>query len=88
MVSISVNHLSLLYPVTIGTFQPEEDRVIYGLVHSYDTWNPLYLQLGAFWELFKRFYWTEGLKHKLCVLFMGPGWSPGTARCGNGVPEV
>jgi len=25
---------------------------------------------------------------KLCVLFMGPGWSPGEPRLGDGVPEV
>ena len=62
--------------------------MIYGLVHSYDTWNPLYLQFGAYWELCKRFYHTEGLKHKLCVLFMGPSWLPGTSRFGNGYPEV
>ena len=62
--------------------------MIYGLVHSYDTWNPLYHQLGAYWELLKRFYQTKGFKHKLCVLFMGPGWSPGTPRLGSGVPEV
>lgn len=62
--------------------------MIYGLVHSYDTWNPLYLQFGAFWALWKRFFSTEGLKNKLCVLFMGPGWSPGTPRLGCGVPEV
>ena len=62
--------------------------MIYGLVHSYDTWNPLYLQLGAYWELLKRFYQANGLRHKLGVLFMGPGWSPGTPRLGNGVPEV
>ena len=73
---------------SIGTFQPEEDRVIYGLVHSTDTWNPLHNQFSTYWELLKRFYQTEGFKHKLCVLFMGPGWSPGTPRLGNGVPEV
>ena len=74
--------------IVTGTFQPEQDRVVYGLVHPNEYWNPLRGQYGNHWELLKRFYQTEGIKNKLCVLFMGPGWSPGKPRLGDGVPEV
>ncbi|XP_065919992.1 alkylglycerol monooxygenase-like [Dysidea avara] len=78
----------IIWDRMFGTFQPEQDRVVYGLVHPNNYWNPLRGQYGGYWELLKRFYQTEGMRNKLCVLFMGPGWSPGKPRLGNGVPEV
>ena len=62
--------------------------MVYGLVHPNKYWNPLCGQYGGYWELLKRLYQTEGMRNKLCVLFMGPGWSPGKPRLGDGVPEV
>ncbi|XP_065919974.1 alkylglycerol monooxygenase-like [Dysidea avara] len=78
----------IIWDRMFGTFQPEQDRVVYGLVHPNNYWNPLRGQYGGYWELLKRFCQTEGMRNKLCVLFMGPGWSPGKPRLGDGVPEV
>ena len=83
--SVVVNTLCL---TATDTFQPEQDRVVYGLVHPNNYWNPLRGQLGGYWELLKRFYQTEGIRNKFRVLFMGPGWLSGKPRLGDGVPEV
>ena len=80
----------IIWDRMFGTFQPEGPKVIYGLVHPLASWNPLWAQASHLVYLWGRFWSAQGLRHKLCVLFKGPGWNPGTARLGNplDIPEV
>lgn len=73
-----------------GTFQPEKEKVIYGLVHPLGTWDPFWAQIHHYVYLATNVWSHKGVWNKLCFLFKGPGWSPGKPRLGciEDIPEV
>ena len=59
-----------------GTFQPEGERVRYGLTKNIGTFNPVraaFHEYVAMWHDMKR---ADGIRAKLGVLCHGPGWAP------------
>ncbi len=73
-----------------GTFSPESDKVLYGLVHPINSWNPLWVQFHHAIYIISNIGSKEGFKNKLFFLLKGPGWSPGKPRLGNieDIPQV
>ncbi|GFY47637.1 alkylglycerol monooxygenase [Trichonephila inaurata madagascariensis] len=80
----------IIWDRIFGTFEPESEKVVYGLTHPINSFEPMYIQLCHFIHIWKTFWSTEGLGNKLSVIFKGPGWSPGQPRLGNieDVPDV
>jgi len=82
----------IIWDRLFGTFAAErkDEQIAYGLVHNLDTFDPIYIQVFAYWHLFLRFLRIEGLWNKCCVLLKGPGWVPGSPRLGdpNEIPEI
>eukprot|EP00794_Sanderia_malayensis_P015972 gene15972-17580_t len=81
----------IIWDRIFGTFQPEkEEKVVYGLVHPLNNWNPFYIQICHYQYLLDTFWQMEGLRNKLSVLFKGPGWVPGSPRLGyhEDLPEI
>ncbi|XP_055481364.1 alkylglycerol monooxygenase isoform X2 [Psammomys obesus] len=73
-----------------GTFEAENEQVIYGLTHPIDTFEPFKVQFHHLFYIWTTFWATPGFCHKFSVLFKGPGWSPGKPRLGlsEEIPEV
>jgi alkylglycerol monooxygenase len=90
LVVIQCTIIPSLVTVVIGTFQAEEENVVYGLTHPLNTWDPLWAQACHFKHIWTVFWQLPGIKNKLSVLFMGPGWSPGKPRFGEitDIPDV
>ncbi|KAG8179112.1 hypothetical protein JTE90_000146 [Oedothorax gibbosus] len=82
--------LLIIWDRIFGTFEAESNKVIYGLTHPIQSFTLFYIQFSCYSQLWRRFVEMEGWKNKLSVLFKGPGWYPGTPRCGNieDIPEV
>lgn len=60
-----------------GTFEPEADRVAYGLTKNISSHNPFYIAFHEYAALLRELWRARGLRDKLAYLFRPPGWSPG-----------
>ncbi|XP_067686163.1 alkylglycerol monooxygenase-like [Haliotis asinina] len=72
----------IIWDILFDTFQQEEARVVYGLVHPLATWEPVTAQLCHLNHIVTSAKNTEGVGNKLSVIFKGPGWEPGKPRLG------
>lgn len=80
----------IIWDKIFGTFEAENEKVIYGLTHPVNTFEPFKVQFHHLIYICKTFQATPGLFNKLSVIFKGPGWSPGKPRLGlkEEIPEV
>ncbi|XP_033099679.1 alkylglycerol monooxygenase-like [Anneissia japonica] len=80
----------IIWDRMFGTFQAEGEKVVYGLTHPLNSWNPVWIQVCHFTHILKTVWTTPGFGNKLSVIFKGPGWMPGTPRLGNpeDIPKV
>ncbi|CAL1286387.1 unnamed protein product [Larinioides sclopetarius] len=80
----------IIWDRIFGTFEAEEEKVVYGLTHPINSFEPFYIQACHFTHMWRMFWSTEGLLNKLSVIFKGPGWSPGKPRLGciEDIPDV
>jgi sterol desaturase/sphingolipid hydroxylase (fatty acid hydroxylase superfamily) len=66
----------IIWDKLFGTYQPEGERVRYGLTTNIGTFNPVraaFHEYVAMWHDMKR---AAGIRSKLGVLWHGPGWVP------------
>jgi hypothetical protein len=66
----------IVFDRLFGTFEPERERVVYGLTKNIETYNPLrvaFHEYGAIWRDLR----TPGLSlaDRLGIVFRGPGWA-------------
>lgn len=59
-----------------GTFEPERERVRYGLTHDIATFNPLRIAVHEWQALARDLSRSRSLPHVLGYLFAAPGWGP------------
>ncbi|XP_052068692.1 alkylglycerol monooxygenase-like [Mytilus californianus] len=80
----------IIWDRLFGTFEAENEEVVYGLTHPLNTFDPNYVQFCHAKYTFRRFLDTKGIKNKLGVLFCGPGWDQGKPRTGliEDIPNV
>ncbi|XP_048760144.2 alkylglycerol monooxygenase-like [Ostrea edulis] len=80
----------IIWDRLFGTFQAEDEEVVYGLTHPINTFDPNVIQFGYLKYMIERFGEMKGWKNKLRVVFCGPGWAPGKPRTGdiNDIPVV
>ena len=80
----------IIWDRIFGTFAPESEKVVYGLVHPLNSWNPMWAQLHHAFYIITNIGSQKGLVNKLSFLLKGPGWSPGKPRLGNieDIPQV
>lgn len=74
---IDKNHAGslIIWDRMFGTFQKEEEEVIYGITKPLNSWNPIWANLHYWqelWELAKR---SKGFD-KVRVFLKPPGWQP------------
>ncbi|XP_068791108.1 alkylglycerol monooxygenase isoform X2 [Struthio camelus] len=75
----------IIWDRLFGTFEAEDAKVVYGLTHPVNSFDPILLQLRPLAHIWNTFWATPGFCNKLSVLFKGPGWGPGKPRLG--LPE-
>lgn len=59
-----------------GTFEPEDERVVYGLTHNIKTFNPLKVAFGEFIGIGRDVISARNWRDALGYMFRGPGWQP------------
>jgi alkylglycerol monooxygenase len=75
---IDKNHAGMLiiWDRMFGTFQAEEEEVVYGITTPLKSWNPMWANIHYYVEMFtlgKQFRrWSDRLK----LIFARPGWKP------------
>jgi sterol desaturase/sphingolipid hydroxylase (fatty acid hydroxylase superfamily) len=72
------NHggMLIIWDRMFGTFQKEEEAVVYGITTPLNTWNPLRAQLDFWKELAANFIITKKFVDKFKLLLFPPGWFP------------
>jgi hypothetical protein len=75
---IDKNHAGtlIIWDRLFGTFQKEEEEVVYGITSPLASWNPVWANFHYWIELFDTFKHSNGFKEKLSVFLRSPGWFP------------
>ncbi|KAM6451075.1 alkylglycerol monooxygenase isoform 2-T2 [Liasis olivaceus] len=80
----------IIWDRIFGTFAAEKDKVVFGLTHPINTFEPFKVQFHHCIYIWNIFWSTPGFCNKLSVMFKGPGWAPGKPRLGllEEIPEI
>ena len=78
----------IIWDRMFGTFQKEEEEVVYGITKPLKTWNPLRAQLDFWKDLFTDLSKTKKLTDKLKLLFFPPGWFSQELGGPQSAPEI
>jgi len=71
------NHAGILiiWDKLFGTFEPEEEQPVYGLVKNIETYNPVKVAFIECYNMFKAFKNSKtSFSNKLKYFFKPPGW--------------
>lgn len=71
------NHagIFIIWDKLFGTFEPEVEKPVYGLVTNIDTFNPIKIAFLEWYAMFKEFFTSKtSLKNKFNYLLKPPGW--------------
>jgi sterol desaturase/sphingolipid hydroxylase (fatty acid hydroxylase superfamily) len=69
-----------------GTFQPEAERVRYGLTTNIETHNPARVAFGEFGALWRDVRTAASWRDRLGYVVNGPGWAPGGSVATTAAP--
>lgn len=74
---IDKNHAGslIIWDRMFGTFQKEEEEVVYGITKPLNSWNPIWANLHYWKELWELSEHCNGLD-KVRVFYKPPGWQP------------
>ncbi len=71
-----------------GSFEEERERVIYGLTHDIETYNPLRIAFHEYAAIARDVGRSRSVGEALGRIFRGPGWSPAVSGPGtSSAPE-
>lgn len=66
----------IIFDRMFGTFQAEEEEVVYGITTQAKSWNPLWLNFEYWIDLFKEVGKARTIGDKVKMLVLKPGWKP------------
>jgi len=74
---IDRNHGSILilWDRLFGTFEPEGEKVVYGLTRNIKTFNPLRIAAHEHREMLSDVWHSRGWRERLSFVVRGPGWA-------------
>jgi sterol desaturase/sphingolipid hydroxylase (fatty acid hydroxylase superfamily) len=83
------NHGSIfiIWDRLFGTFEREDEPVVYGLTKNIDTFNPARIATHEFVDLFRDVASSDSWSERLNFAFRGPGWAYERHRQGAGAPH-
>ena len=71
------NHggILIIWDRLFGTFQPEEERPVYGLTKNIETYNPVRIAFKEWGAMFGQAWRSRSVRHGVNYLLRPPGWS-------------
>lgn len=78
----------IIFDRIFGTFQAEEEEVVYGITTQAKSWNPLWLNFEYWIALFKEVGKARTMGDKVKMLLLKPGWKPDYLGGVSAIPEV
>lgn len=66
----------IIWDRMFGTFEEEQEEVVYGLVKPIESINPFVAFLHGFYRVGRDVWKMPGIRNKFGVLFGPPGWKP------------
>lgn len=78
----------IIWDKMFGTFQAEEEEVVYGITTPVKSWNPVWVNAEYWVELFNTASKTTQFIDKIKVFLMPPGWFPKELGGFKAAPEV
>ena len=66
----------IIWDRPFGTFEPEGERVRYGLTTNIETFNPVRVAFHEYAALLRDVRSARGWRLRLSILLRGPGWAP------------
>ena len=66
----------IIWDRMLGTFEPEEEKVVYGISEPLESVNPLKVFLHGLTRLARKIGKVQGVKNKILVLVKPPDWMP------------
>lgn len=76
------NHggILILWDRLFGTFEPEQERVVYGLTTNLDTFNPLRIATHEWTSIARDVFRARTWRDRFGFLLRGPGWAGAKRR--------
>lgn len=68
----------IIWDRIFGSFEPEGERVRYGLTSNIGTFHPVKVAYGEFASIWRDVKGAGNWRHRLSYAFRGPGWKPGS----------
>lgn len=78
----------IIWDRMFGTFQKEEEEVVYGITKPLNTWNPIRAQIDFWRTLFSDLSKTKKISDKLKLITKPPGWYPAELGGPVSAPDV
>ena len=69
----------IIWDRLFGSFEPEGERVVYGLTKNIKTFNPVRVATHEYTAIWQDLRAAKTWKHRFGHTFRGPGWSPDSA---------
>lgn len=87
---IDRNHAGvfIIWDRMFGTFKEEEERPTYGITKPVNSWNPVWVNLNHYHEMYHTAKAIPNWKDKLKFMFYKPGWLPEEMGGYQAAPEV
>ena len=84
------NHGSILivWDRLFGTFEPEDEQVVYGLTRNIDTYNPARIATHEIVDIARDVAGAESWPMRLSYLVRSPGWSSGPGVVSPAAPSA
>lgn len=76
----------IIFDRMFGTFQVEDEEVVYGVTKQTNSWNPLWVNFEYWIDLFKQVFKVSHFTDAVKMLVLMPGWKPAELG-GNEVPK-
>lgn len=66
----------IIWDKLFGTFEEEQEKVIYGVLPAIESANPVYIFLHGITGLFAKIYHAKRWRDKFAYLYQPPSWKP------------
>ena len=66
----------IIFDRWFGTFQAEDEEVVYGITKQTNSWNPVWVNFEYWIDLFKEAFRVHTIKNFILMMVKAPGWKP------------
>ncbi|MEM6684761.1 MAG: sterol desaturase family protein, partial [Bacteroidota bacterium] len=70
----------IIWDRLLGTFEPEKEKVIYGISEPLQSTNPINVFFHGITRFFRKLQRIDGFKNKLLAFIKPPDWMPETQK--------